>query len=355
MELLMLFSNSAFVFMESHRIAIACTITAVCAFYAVRRWMRGARCQSKARLDGRTVLITGGNTGVGKETARDLARRGARILIAGRDLKRTNAAADEIRRTTGNDNVIVYNLDLASLKSVRECAKEVLAKEDRLDILINNAGVMITPIHWRTADGFEMQMGTNHLGHFLFTNLLLDLIKRSAPSRIINVSSLGHSCTGELVNRGIHKQTSFHSTDMDLDLDDLNSEKVDTVTAYGRSKLANILFTRELHRRLKGSGVISVSLHPGAVATELYRYTGDHRLPFRLLITVFWALYKHINKTPEEGAQTTLHCALEPEVEQQSGKYFSDCAVKEPSRQAQDDVMASKLWTLSEKLVGLTT
>ncbi|XP_052790512.1 retinol dehydrogenase 13-like [Mya arenaria] len=336
MELLMLFSNSAFVFMESHRIAIACTITAVCAFYAVRRWMRGARCQSKARLDGRTVLITGGNTGVGKETARDLARRGARILIAGRDLKRTNAAADEIRRTTGNDNVIVYNLDLASLKSVRECAKEVLAKEDRLDILINNAGVMITPIHWRTADGFEMQMGTNHLGHFLFTNLLLDLIKRSAPSRIINVSSLGHSY-------------------MDLDLDDLNSEKVDTVTAYGRSKLANILFTRELHRRLKGSGVISVSLHPGAVATELYRYTGDHRLPFRLLITVFWALYKHINKTPEEGAQTTLHCALEPEVEQQSGKYFSDCAVKEPSRQAQDDVMASKLWTLSEKLVGLTT
>uniref|UniRef100_A0A3Q1GW59 Uncharacterized protein n=1 Tax=Anabas testudineus TaxID=64144 RepID=A0A3Q1GW59_ANATE len=154
----------------------------------------GGVCRSKVRLDGKTVLVTGANTGIGKETALDMARRGETLRLTCRDLTRARIAADEIRQKSGNGNVVVKKVDLASLQSVRDFAKDITENEERLDILINNAGIciMMCP-KWKTDDGFEMQFGVNHLGHFLLTNCLLDLLKKSAPSRIVIVSSLVHT------------------------------------------------------------------------------------------------------------------------------------------------------------------
>ncbi|TRZ26233.1 hypothetical protein HGM15179_000845 [Zosterops borbonicus] len=199
----------------------------------IRRYVAGGRCQSAARLEGKVVIITGANTGIGKETARDLAQRGARVIIACRDIAKAEAAASEIRAETGNQQVIVKKLDLADTKSIREFAENFLAEEKKLHVLINNAGVMLCP-YSKTADGFEMHLGVNHLGHFLLTFLLLECLKQSAPSRIVNVSSLAHH----------GGRIRFH---------DLQGEKsYNRGLAYCHSKLANVLFTRELARRLQG-------------------------------------------------------------------------------------------------------
>ncbi|XP_060558277.1 retinol dehydrogenase 12-like isoform X2 [Ruditapes philippinarum] len=324
-------STSAKEFVQDHKIAIACTVTTACGLIALKRYMAGGVCRSKALMNGKTVLITGANTGIGKETAKDLASRGARVLLACRDITKAERAAEDIRKSTGNKDVVVYILDLCSLKSVRQCADDVIKKEARLDVLINNAGVMWTP-YWKTKDGFEMQFGTNHLGHFLFTNLLLDLLKKSAPSRIINVSSLAHE-------RGT------------INFDDLNSEKsYSPAKAYSQSKLANVLFTRELSKRLQGTGVTANSLHPGVIKTELGRYR-DTTLWRRIL---FVPVILFVFKTPIQGAQTTIHCAVSKDLTDVSGKYFSDCVVKLEAPQAHDDEAAAKLWTVSEEMVGLT-
>ncbi|XP_038582229.1 retinol dehydrogenase 12 isoform X2 [Micropterus salmoides] len=194
------------------------------------------RWSSEERLDGKTVIITGANTGIGKETARDLARRGARIVMACRDLERAEEARAEILEDTGNENVIIRKLDLSDTKSIRAFAELINREEKQVNILINNAGIMMCP-YSKTVDGFEMQLGVNHLGHFLLTYLLLDLIKRSAPARIVVVASVAHTWTG-------------------LRLDDINSERsYDTMKAYGQSKLANVLFARSLAKRLQGETV----------------------------------------------------------------------------------------------------
>ncbi|XP_062320859.1 retinol dehydrogenase 13 isoform X2 [Osmerus eperlanus] len=208
-------------------------VTVIC-FILLRKWIAGGVCRCSVRLEGKTVLITGANTGIGKETSRDMAHRGARVVMACRDLTRAEKAAEEIRHSTGNGNVVVRHLDLASLYSVREFTKEFLASEERLDILINNAGVMMCP-KWITEDGFETQLAVNHLGHFLLTNLLLDKLKSSAPSRVVNVSSIAH--------RGGK-----------LQFDDLffNKRPYNSLVSYRQSKLANVLFSRELSRRMKG-------------------------------------------------------------------------------------------------------
>uniref|UniRef100_A0A803WE26 Retinol dehydrogenase 12 n=1 Tax=Ficedula albicollis TaxID=59894 RepID=A0A803WE26_FICAL len=199
----------------------------------IRRYVAGGRCKSTARLEGKVVIITGANTGIGKETARDLAQRGARVIIACRDIAKAEAAASEIRAETGNQQVIVKKLDLADTKSIREFAEKFLAEEKELHILINNAGVMLCP-YSKTADGFEMHLGVNHLGHFLLTFLLLERLKQCAPARIVNVSSLAHH----------GGRIRFH---------DLQGEKCyNRGLAYCHSKLANVLFTRELARRLQG-------------------------------------------------------------------------------------------------------
>lgn len=252
--------------------------------------------------------------------------------MACRDLKKGERVRAEIVTATGNENVIVKSLDLASLASVRAFAKDILETEPQINILINNAGVMWSP-KMQTEDGFELQFGTNHLGHFLLTNLLLEKIRASVPSRIINVSSVAHT-------RGT------------INFDDLNSDKdYSRRLAYQQSKLANVLFTRELARQLNGTGVTVYALHPGVVQTELFRHIFfiDSYIAQILLVPFAWQFLK----TPIQGMQTTLYCALASELEGISGKYYSDCAEKEPSLEAQDDAIAKRLWDISEEWTKL--
>ena len=310
---------------------VAVGVGALGVFY-LREYFKGGVCRSKARLDGKTVLITGCNVGIGKETALDLSRRGARVLMACRNIEAANETAEKIRSSTKGE-VQVYKLDLASLASVRDCATEIKNNEERLDVLINNAGVMMCPFQ-KTKDGFEMQIGTNHLGHFLFTNLLLDKIKASAPSRIVNVSSRAHE-------RG------------KINLEDINFERraYKPMVAYEQSKLANVLFTLELIQRLRGTDVTCYSLHPGVVRTELGRHIESVIGPTKHF---FWSLLYFFTKSPKEGAQTSIYCAVDEEAGQETGHYYSDCKKKEPQPLAKDKKLAKELWELSATLVGLS-
>ncbi|RUS74792.1 hypothetical protein EGW08_017459 [Elysia chlorotica] len=277
-------------------------------------------------LELKTVLITGANTGLGKETARDLAKRGGRIIMACRNLEKGEATRKEIVEETKNEDVVVQELDLASFESIQNFAKKFNETETRLDILINNAGVMACP-KTLTKDGLEMQIGTNHFGHFLLTNLLLDKLKACSPSRIVILSSMAHA---------------FAS----IKWDDINSDKkYGDWAAYGQSKLANILHCLELSNRLKGTGVTVNSVHPGGVNTDLQRHT--NRGIFKLLKP----LSKLFFKTPVDGAQTTLYCALSPDLEEVSGKYFVDCKEKAPSRRGQSEADAKRLWELTEEII----
>ncbi|XP_023153827.2 retinol dehydrogenase 12 [Amphiprion ocellaris] len=306
-------------------------VTLIC-MAVLRKWIAGGVCRCSVRLDGKTVLITGANTGIGKETSRDMAGRGARVVMACRDLTRAEQAAEEVRRSTGNGNVVIRHLDLASIYSVRQFAKDFLDSEDRLDILINNAGVMMCP-KWLTEDGFETQLAVNHLGHFLLTNLLLPKLKSSAPSRVVNVSSIAHR--GGRIN-----------------FDDLffSRRTYSPLESYRQSKLANVLFSRELARRLSGTGVSSFSLHPGVIRTELGRHVEGW---FPLLGALLRLPSLLLMKTPWQGCQTTVFCAVTPGLEERSGRYFSDCAEKETAPEGRDDVAAKKLWEESARLVGL--
>ncbi|XP_043117349.1 retinol dehydrogenase 13 [Puntigrus tetrazona] len=298
----------------------------------LRKWIAGGVCKSRARLDGKTVVITGANTGIGMETAKDMARRGARVVMACRDLTRAENAADCIRRSTGNGNVVTRHLNLASLYSIREFAKEFIATEERLDILINNAGVMMCP-KWITEDGFETQLGVNHLGHFLLTNLLLGMLKRSSPSRVVNVSSIAH-VGGK------------------IEFDDMFFDKMpySPLLSYKQSKLANVLFSRELARRSKGTGVSSFCLHPGVIRTELVRHILVRYPVLKIILSLPCIL---LMKTPWQGAQTSIYCAVTDGLESKSGCYFSDCAEKDPAPEGKDDEAARRLWEESARLVGL--
>ena len=250
-----------------------CGAAGVTLFYFFRKWVGGGVCRSQARLDGKTVIITGANTGIGLETAVDLAKRNARVILACRSVERGETAAVEVRKRSGNDNAVFVQLDLASLDSVREFAAKILEEEPRIDILINNAGVMAIPNRILTQDSFEMQFGTNHLGHFLLTNLLLDRIKEAPLARIVNVSSMGHAM-GK------------------VEFDNLNSERsYSPWNAYVNSKLANILFNHSLAKRLKGTRVTANVLHPGAINTELSR----HMDTFLVRLSTDFILLIHIN------------------------------------------------------------
>ncbi|RNA08950.1 retinol dehydrogenase 13-like [Brachionus plicatilis] len=303
--------------------------TLILAYALNKFYFSGARCYSKNRLDGKTAIITGSNTGIGYQTALDFAQRGAKVILACRDTKKAEKAAKQIIDATGNKNVQVEYIDLADLDTVQEFAKSMKAKLTKLDLLVNNAGIMFCP-NWRTKQGFEMQFGVNHLGHFLLTNLLLDLIKKADKARIINVSSRAHY-------------------DLPINWNDINWEKsYNTIRAYCQSKTANILFTKELASRLEGTGITVVALHPGAVITELTRYTGQSIL---FLIPILWKiLYPFIRiilKTAEEGAQTTIYCAVDECVPQYTGCYMSDCRPKKSSEEARSQENAKKLWEIS--------
>ena len=236
-----------------------CGAAGVTLFYFFRKWVGGGVCRSQARLDGKTVIITGANTGIGLETAVDLAKRNARVILACRSVERGETAAVEVRKRSGNNNAVFIQLDLASLDSVRKFAAKILDEEPRIDILINNAGIH-SPHVSLTENGFERHMGINHLGHFLLTNLLLDRLKEAPSARIVNVSSL------------LYKRCET------FEFDKMNSDDPARVgtrknIAYNQSKLANILFTRALAKRLHGTKVSVNVLHPGVIRTELARDT----------------------------------------------------------------------------------
>nr|XP_046269063.1 dehydrogenase/reductase SDR family member 13-like [Scatophagus argus] len=293
------------------------------------------RCKSTAKLHGKTALVTGANTGIGKTTAMDLARRGARVILACRDRRRAEAAVQEIIQETGNNQVIFMQLDLASLQSVRSFADDFLRSESRLDLLINNAGLINGG---KTEDGFGMIFGVNHLGHFLLTVLLLDRLKASGPSRVVTVASKAYRMG----------KVDFNCLTTHKDLD-LGGNDYQLFKKYCHSKLCNILFTYELAKRLQGTSVTCYSLHPGAIKTEIGRHGGFW---WNLILTpIVFLLFVDA----ESGAQTTLHCALEQGIEPLSGHFFSRCApLLNIESKARDDAAAKKLWELSESFCGLS-
>uniref|UniRef100_A0AAY4ACA6 Uncharacterized protein n=1 Tax=Denticeps clupeoides TaxID=299321 RepID=A0AAY4ACA6_9TELE len=248
--------------------------------------------------------------------------------MACRDVGKAEAAMKDIVEESGNQNVVVRKLDLSDTKSIREFAEAINKEERQVNILINNAGIMMCP-YSKTADGFEMQFGVNHLGHFLLTFLLLDLMKRSAPARIINISSMAHRWGT-------------------IRLDDINSERhYHSRRAYGQSKLANILSTRSLANRLKGTGVTVYAVHPGVVRTELKRH-------MNLPLLIMWKVVRPFTKTVVQGAQTSIYAAVEPELVTESGGYYSNCGPASCSQAARDDDMAEKLWELSCQMLKIT-
>nr|XP_039263316.1 retinol dehydrogenase 12-like [Styela clava] len=286
-------------------------------------------------IEGKTVLITGANTGIGFSTALNLAKRKAKVIIACRSLEKAESARQKIIEETGSHNVFIKHLNLASFDSIRKFSADINATEERLDILINNAGLLLSTYE-ETEDGFEMHFGVNHLGSFLLTNLLLELLKKSSPSRIVNVSSIGHK----------------YAT---IDWEDPNGKNNFSPEAYGRSKLMNILFSRELSKRLDGTGVTSNSLHPGAVKTEIARDLSWSKVSGCLgcLTVCAFKTFSGLMISPDKGAQTSIYCAIAPELEGVTGKYFSGCKVVRESSDARDDESASKLWKISEELTGL--
>ncbi|XP_049918537.1 dehydrogenase/reductase SDR family member 13-like [Epinephelus moara] len=292
-------------------------------------------CKSAGKLHGKTAIVTGANTGIGKTTAMDLAKRGARVILACRDRQRAEAAVQEIIQETGNSEVIFMQLDLASLKSVRSFADNFLRSESRLDLLINNAGLLNDG---KTEEGFGLIFGVNHLGHFLLTVLLLERLKASGPSRVVTVSSVTYKMGKVDFNcLTTHRDVALGNTMFHLNL------------KYSHSKLCNILFTHELAKRLQGTDVTCYSVHPGAIRTEIGRYWGFW---WGLLVKPIMFLFF---VDAELGAQTTLHCALEQGIEHLSGHYFSKCAPHmNIESKARDDAVAKKLWELSESFCGLS-
>jgi NAD(P)-dependent dehydrogenase (short-subunit alcohol dehydrogenase family) len=289
-------------------------------------------------LNGKVAVVTGASTGLGLETARALASVGAQVVLAGRDAARVAAAAATIRERVPDAQLEQGALDLTSLASVRAFADWYAGGHDRLHLLINNAGVMYTPFE-HTAEGFEMQFGTNHVGHFLLTCLLVPQLLADPPSRVVNLSSGGHMGS-------------------DIVWDDVNFERrdYDKFAAYGQSKTANILFSVELDRRLGDRGVHAYAVHPGMIATELGRYmTRDdfQALMDRAKASPSGGMPAY--KTVEQGAATSVWAATAPELDAQGGTYLADAEVSDQHAPwARDPGSARRLWSLSEQMVGQT-
>uniref|UniRef100_UPI00398F5386 retinol dehydrogenase 12 n=1 Tax=Pristiophorus japonicus TaxID=55135 RepID=UPI00398F5386 len=299
-------------------------VLSLLSFLLIKYCRRCRYCLETKRLDGKTVLITGGNSGIGKETSIDLARRGARVIIGCRNAMRAEAAVKDIQQASRSMNVHFRKLDLSSLRSIREFCRDFLEKEKRLDILINNAG--ISSCSTVTEDGFATCFGVNHLGPFLLTTLLLVRLKESAPSRVINVSS-------DVYRMATMDFTRFRTASRPF-------------ASYSSSKLANILFTRELSRRLEGTGVAAFSLHPGYVSTNLL---SNQPFLIRMVMCPIVCLFFISN---EAGAQTSVHCAVSDQVLQHNGGFFSNCRPAQLWCHAADTGVAKKLWETSEQLVG---
>jgi NAD(P)-dependent dehydrogenase (short-subunit alcohol dehydrogenase family) len=281
-------------------------------------------------LSGQVIAITGGNSGIGKEAAVELAAMGATVVITARNPAKGADAQAEIRRRSGRDDVEVLALDLADFGSVRSFAAELLDRYDRLDVLVNNAGGVLSD-RQQTVQGFEMTFGVNHLGHFLLTDLLIDRLKADAPSRVVTVSSVGHRfAMGGMSFADLQSERSYWSMD-----------------AYSKSKLANILFTRELARRLAGTGVTANCLHPGVVHTGFG--SADDTTGVERITMVASAAF---SIGSERGARTTVYLASSPEVATRTGGYYVRGREHRPSRAARDDAAAQRLWQVSEELIA---
>jgi retinol dehydrogenase 14 len=277
-------------------------------------------------MGGKVALVTGGTSGIGKATAMALSAMGADVVVVGRDRERGERAAAEIRAQTGG-RVDLALADLSSQAEVRALAEEFKRRYDRLDVLVNNAG-LVQSTRTETADGLESTFAINHLAPFLLTNLLLDMLKQSAPSRVVTVSS-------EAERWG------------NIDFDDLQSKKkYRGFPVYGMTKLANIMFTYELAERLEGTGVAATCMHPGAVNT---RFGTNNRGP----MTILFRAFKPFMRTPEQGADTVIWLAASPDVEGVSGRYYADRKPLEPKKIANDPAARRRLWEESERLTGL--
>ncbi len=275
-------------------------------------------------MDEKTVLVTGATAGIGKQTALALLRLGAHVVIVGRNPEKTRAVVDELKAASGNPRVDALLADLSAMRDVKRLADEYKRRFATLDVLVNNAGGMNTAREL-TVDGYERTFATNHLAYFLLANELLPVLEASAPARIVNVASEAH-----------RRQQ--------LDFDDLQAERgYFSFGVYARSKLANVLFTRELARRLRGRPVTANCLHPGFVASDFLSKGG------------IWTLLQPVANLfaidEASGAKTSIYLASSPEVEGRSGGYYDKCASKEPSRAARDDAAAARLWEVSEQLV----
>ena len=278
-------------------------------------------------MRGKRVLVTGATAGIGKQTALELAKLGADVIIVGRNAEKTAAVVESLRKESGSDAIDSFLADLSSMASIRAFAAAFLAKYDRLDVLVNNAGALF-PKREITVDGWERTLATNHLAYFLVAQLLLPALERSAGARIVNVSSEAHAAAA-------------------LDFDDLMAERsrYRSFRQYGRSKLANIFFTQELARRLSGKNITVNCLHPGFVASEFMAKGG------------LWSIIKPIAYlfavNVVDGAKTSVYLASSPEVANISGKYFDKCKEKQPNKLANNADAAKRLWQVSAQLCGV--
>lgn len=295
-------------------------------------------------LSGKRAIVTGASTGLGEETARALSAHGAAVTMAVRDTAKGDAAAARIREAVPEADLEVREVELGSLASVRAFAEGFLAEHSHLDLLINNAGVMASP-YATTEDGFELQFGTNHLGHFLLANLLAPALVAAAPSRVISLSSAGH-----------------RFSDIDLDDPGFETTEYEPWISYGRSKTANALFAVGFDARFGHQGVHAYSLHPGGIVTELGRHLTEESI--NTLMSAMPKGEELVWKTVPQGAATTCWAATAPELEAHGGAYLEDCHVAEPNPDpegrtgvkpyAVDPASADALWAFSEDAVGLS-
>ncbi|CAH0381036.1 unnamed protein product [Bemisia tabaci] len=300
------------------------------------------KCKSKARLDGKVAIITGCNSGMGKETAMELYKRGARVIMACRNLEKAESAMCDIQQQTASLKsvgvIFIKKLDLASFTSIRECAADIIGSEEHIHLLVNNAGAFF-PTRELTQDGHELQFQTNYLGHFLFTRLLLPKIMKSAPARIITVSSIAY----------IWGDDKMHYDDITLE------RSYTPYRAYIRSKLANVLFSAELARRLKGTEVTTYSLHPGLVATDIFRHLEEMPDVSKFWKCIFLSRYSKLYyKSARCGAETILHCCLDENAGKETGLYYTDCKPRKLIKRARDQEEAMRLWEYSWTAVGLS-
>lgn len=282
----------------------------------------------KENMNGKVCLVTGGTNGIGKATAQALAQMGATVVIVGRDAQKAALVSKEIQESSGNPNVDWLLADLSSQQDIRRLASEFKIKYLKLHVLINNAGGTFMT-RQLSVDGIEMTFSLNHLAYFLLTNLLLDTILASSPARIINVSSDAHS-GGKIEFDNLQGERSYSG-----------------IGPYGNSKLANILFTNELARRLEGTGVTVNALHPGLVSTGFGKNNPG------LLMKIMGVIIPLIARSPEKGAETSIYLVSSPAVQNITGKYFVDCKVTQPAPQATDSAVAKKLWDVSAEMVHL--